>query len=413
MLAQAPSMKVGGAGTWPPAVVVLTPWFPNTPQDHYAAFVYESAAALKRAGATVVVVVCRPLFPRFLDRFAPEWARGEVDTKAFSAALDHVEIVRHVRLPYGFLRSLSNLAQRRTVTGALVAVAREVRASLIHAHTEGMAPIALTAADKLGIPVVATIHGQNMDSRYLHAPRQKRLLAPALKKVDRLVLVGDPLKAFFGAYAGRDDHIRVVPNGVRLPAGSRVRPLFQSPPLRLVSVANLVEGKGIDVALDALALLDSAGAQDWTYSVIGDGYERASLQDRTRSLGIADRVTFLGTRPPAFVFDCLQQSDVFVLPSYREAFGIAYLEAMACGMPAIGIEGQGPEAFIEHRRSGFLVAPKSARAVADCLLAIRARPDEAREIGLRAASSAKNFTWDAHASRLLEVYRETLACRNA
>ena len=184
-----------------------------------------------------------------------------------------------------------------------------------------MAPVALTIAREAHIPVVATIHGVNTDAHYLNAEGQRALLAPALRDVDRLVLVGEPLRSVFQDYAGRGDHIRIVDNGVRIP-GSSTAKRFGGGPLRLVSVSNLHEGKGVDVTLQALAELKAAGLTDWTYAIVGGGAERERLEAQARTLGLADRVTFLGSKSHDEVFAILDRSDVFALPSYREAFGI-------------------------------------------------------------------------------------------
>jgi glycosyltransferase involved in cell wall biosynthesis len=390
------------------SIVVVTPWFPNRPGEQNAAYIFDSAAALARTGAKVSVLVCRPFVPRALARFAPEWMRGEIDTASFNGQLNEVVVARYPALPGGLLRPLSNAFQRRAVARALRRLVRETNANVIHAQTEGMAPIALEVARATQIPVVATIHGLNTDTNYLNAKAQRALLAPALRDVDRLVLVGEPLRGVFETYTGRGDHIRIVANGVRMP-GASVAQRFGAGPLRLVSVSNLHEGKGVDITLEALAELRSAGLTNWTYTIVGGGAERERLEAQMRTLGLADRVTFLGPKSQEEVFAALDRSDVFVLPSYREAFGIAYLEAMASGLVAIGVEGQGPSAFIENARTGFLVAPRSSGAVAACLRSIAENPAEARAIGERARAAAQAFTWSAHADRLMSVFAETVA----
>jgi glycosyltransferase involved in cell wall biosynthesis len=333
--------------------------------------------------------------------------RGEVDTSSFREHLNGVDVVRYLALPAGLFRPVMNSFQRKAVVPVLRRIVQTTGARVIHAQTEGMAPLALAVGRSVSVPVVATIHGLNMDPDYLHGKGQRALLAPALRDVARLVLVGEPLRDVFQDYAGRGDHIRVVPNGVRLPVSS-CAPKFDGGPLRLVSVSNLHEGKGIDFTLAALAELKSAGQTNWTYSVVGDGVEQSRLQSQARDSGIAGQVKFLGAKCPDEVFAILERSDVFVLPSYREAFGIAYLEAMASGLVAIGVAGQGPQAFIEHGQTGFLVEPRSASAVAECLKAIARKPEEARAIGERARLAARNFTWDEHADRLASVYAEAV-----
>jgi glycosyltransferase involved in cell wall biosynthesis len=395
------------------SAVVLTPWFPNVPGERNGSFIYDSAAAIASKGVAVTVLACRPSIPVVPANWVPEWARGKIDTRRFAESLGGggVVSVKYLAIPGGAFRKASNFSQRLRVKPALEALARKTRARLIHAQTEGMAPIAVEVARTLEVPAVVTIHGINTDPNYLHAKAQRAILVPALRDADRLVLVGQPLKDVFARYVGRSDHVRVVNNGVRLPNRIRRSQVLSATAMRLVSVSNLHEGKGIDLVLDALTLINRQGSREWTYTVIGDGAERGALIRKARTHGLSDRIKFLGALPHEAVLETLLDSDVFVLPSYREAFGIAYLEAMACGLPTIGVRGQGPEAFIEPGLSGFLVEPRSATAVADCLGGILARPEDARRIGERARSRAQDFGWDTHANHLMEIYREAVSAR--
>src|SRR5262249_10461104 len=139
---------------------------------------------------------------------------------------------------------------------------------------------------------------------------------------------------------------------------------------RLVSVANLHEGKGIDLTLLALARLKSEGVSNWTYRIIGSGQEKAALLKLTTNLGLADHVAFVGAVPHAEIFDYLAFDAIFVLPSYREAFGIVYLEAMAAGLLTVGVLGQGPSQFIRNGENGILVPPRNIDALVAALRAI-------------------------------------------
>jgi glycosyltransferase involved in cell wall biosynthesis len=103
----------------------------------------------------------------------------------------------------------------------------------------------------------------------------------------------------------------------------------------------------------------------------------------------------------------LRDAHVFVLPSYREAFGIAYLEAMACGLLTIGVEGQGPSAFIISGKTGLLVPPQEVAALAACLRSVLEHPGRFSKIAAAGRKHvAQEYTWLRHAERLTEVYRE-------
>jgi glycosyltransferase involved in cell wall biosynthesis len=271
----------------------------------------------------------------------------------------------------------------------------------------------LPIAREFGIPVVVTLHGINTERRLLDTPWKRRRMRDALCAMKRVVLVGAPLRPYFGALAGRDDHFRVVPNGFEVP--DRVadpRPEGWGTSLRWISVSNLHEGKGIDLTLQALARLRQMGLANWSYDIVGDGAERPHLEAMTDALGLRDRVTFHGRMPHDEVMRVLSNADVFVLPSYREAFGIAYLEAMALGLLAIGVSGQGPEAFIAHDKTGLLVRPADVESLVATMKIVLENASEMRRIAAAGQRLVRaEFTWAAHARKLVAVYREALGER--
>ena len=179
--------------------------------------------------------------------------------------------------------------------------------------------------------------------------------------------------------------------------------------MRWISVSNLHEGKGIDLTLRALARLQQEGLENWTYEIVGGGAERARLDAMTDALGLRDKVIFHGKLPHDQAMRLLAQADVFVLPSYREAFGIAYLEAMAMGLLAIAVSGQGPEAFIAHRRTGLLVRPDDSEALFMAMKTVLENGPEMRRIAAAGQRLVRTeFTWPRHAEKLMAVYREAL-----
>jgi glycosyltransferase involved in cell wall biosynthesis len=107
------------------------------------------------------------------------------------------------------------------------------------------------------------------------------------------------------------------------------------------------------------------------------------------------------------IYILLKSADVFVLPSYREAFGIAYLEAMASGLLAIGVESEGPSAFIKHGDTGFLVPPRDSDALARQLIRIAGDRPAMRKIAESGRDYVtRNLTWNRHAEKLIDIYRE-------
>ncbi len=103
------------------------------------------------------------------------------------------------------------------------------------------------------------------------------------------------------------------------------------------------------------------------------------------------------------------RGNTFLLPSYLEAFGVAYLEAMAAGLVAIGVEGQSPASFISNGQTGILLAPKSVDSIVKALMSITENPNpigETAHVGRKHVTW--NLTWDSHSAALGNVYRSVL-----
>lgn len=390
-------------------VLCLTPWFPEHPQAQLGRFILDSVHALRACGHDLKVVVTQPWRPQGSGFFHPDWKVRAIDKGAYPRELG-LEVVHHLSVPRNYLRGLSNCLYHMSVDARLRAEVAAFRPDLIHAHNELPASAALTVAGPLGLPVCATLHGYAIGKR-VETPAYRAFQARVLSAADRVILVGEPLRAVFSDLVSDQERIRIVPNGVDLAATRADRQsgleLLRDECVRLVSVSNLHEGKGIDLNLRALSELAGSGCANWRYTVVGDGHERLALEKLARDLQLTNKVRFVGRCNMEEVAGYLRASDVFVLPSYREAFGIAYLEAMACGLLTIGVEGQGPSTFIVPGKTGLLVPPRDVPALSACLRSVLEQPG--RFVNVAAAGRRhvqQEYSWLRHAERLTDVYRE-------
>ena len=393
-------------------VATVTPWFPNVREGWPARYVSDSAIALSKAGAQLSVSVVRGWLPSALNRFGPLEHRGRIERDQFSE-ISRLTTLRYICAPSETLRPLTNITLDRAVVAALEKAIKAEGADVIHAHTESFAPAALQVAKRSGMPLVVTLHGENTNKRYLEAPSQAARFRAALGGAERIVIVGEPLRAFAERLSGRTDHVVTVWNGVESPAKKRRAPSPDVEPVELICTALLQEGKGVELLLDALAYLEpsaEAGTADWRLTIIGDGPMRDALEAQAVASGLSSRINFAGVMSNAEVFERLARADIFVLPSYREAFGVAYLEAMASGLLTIGVEGQGPSQFIDHGRTGLLLKPRDVGSIEATLRDLLADPERSwrRVAGQGADFARRACTWDVHAERLLEVFRDVV-----
>ena len=197
----------------------------------------------------------------------------------------------------------------------------------------------------------------------------QRLTRPWIRHT---VAVSDAVKERLMADEGvPGDHITVIDNGVDTTvfrpsdaATARQALGLDFGGLLLGAVGRLTQVKGIPHLLAAVASLHGRGA-DIRLALVGDGPERAALEEQARSLGLGDRVHFLGLRRdlpeifPAF--------DIFCLPSIREGSPQVLLEAMSAGRPVVATRAGGIPEVVEHGISGLLVDPGSDEQLTEAL----------------------------------------------
>lgn len=179
--------------------------------------------------------------------------------------------------------------------------------------------------------------------------------------------------------------------------------------LRIGYVGRLIEEKGLDDALDALAKMKAPA----TFSIMGQGPHEAALRERIDALGLEDRVTFRPWGPPETVAEFMRGLDVLVLltrttPIVREQFGRVILEAQSCGIPVIGSEcGAIPQVV---GTGGWIVPESDPLALAQRLDAIAVDPAERRRRGLLGqANVANHFTFEAVAEALADAWKAAAA----
>jgi N-acetyl-alpha-D-glucosaminyl L-malate synthase BshA len=138
-------------------------------------------------------------------------------------------------------------------------------------------------------------------------------------------------------------------------------------------------------------------------ALVGDGPEREATERLAEEMGIAERVAFLGDQE--FVADILPAADVFVLPSQHESFGLAALEAMACGVPVVGSRIGGLPEVIVHGETGYLCDPNDVSCMTSIVMGLLRDEDLRRSIGRAARARAeREFNRDKIVARYLDAY---------
>jgi len=400
-----------------PKVAVVAEFYPSQRDPVLGVWAHRQALAARDAGAEVRVLV--------LHRLVPPRSSLAAGARGASSAL--AELVREPRrqmrdgLPVTYVPYVSPPRERSYPAWgawaapplglALRALARSFPFEVVHAHNAVPAGDAVRRAG-LARPIIISVHGGDV----LYTARRDQAGADAVASglaAARLVLANSHGIAELARAHGAGE-TRVVHLGAEVPAATRP-PQRDSRDARdgehpsLVTVAHLVGRKRHADVLRALAVL-SQRHPTLRYAIIGEGPERIALEGLAARLGVAERVDFHGQLAPDAALEQARRCTLFVMPSTDEAFGVAYIEAMAAGVPAIGCRGEpGPEEIAAAGDGFLLVPPGDIERLTQRIDELLSDPHRLREAGQRArATVAANFTWKRCGEQTLAAYEHVL-----
>jgi glycosyltransferase involved in cell wall biosynthesis len=157
----------------------------------------------------------------------------------------------------------------------------------------------------------------------------------------------------------------------------------------------------------------AANGIPYRYVVAGDGVERKLLETLVDELGLRSKVRFVGYITGEDKWSLLRNSDVFVLPSRVEGFGIAFIEAAAFGLPAVGTGETGISDAVIDGETGVLVAPESPEALAEALTFLYRNPKKRMEMGRAGMQRARSqFSPTAIAAHFQQEILENVSDRS-
>ncbi|MHC4506874.1 MAG: N-acetyl-alpha-D-glucosaminyl L-malate synthase BshA [Planctomycetota bacterium] len=239
-----------------------------------------------------------------------------------------------------------------------------------------------------GMPIVTTLHGT--DVTIVGRQREySRVVEFALGQSDGITAVSRSLAEDTHANFSFEGDIEVVPNFVdperyRPGIGREFRErIAESSEKVLVHVSNFRPVKNVPDVVRVFAR--AAKETPARLVLVGDGPEQAACRELAGELGVSDRVRFLGETPDiAHVLAC---ADLFFLPSAHESFGLAALEAMACGVPVIGTNAGGMPEVVEDGQTGMLFEPGDIEGMSGAAVELLA--DEPRMQSMRDAARGR------------------------
>jgi glycosyltransferase involved in cell wall biosynthesis len=382
-------------------VLVVAEYYPRADDPVLGVWAHRQTLAAVKAGVEVrVLVLHRPIPPAAALRSRDLRRARAVIAQPSHALLDGLEVdyMRYLSPPRGVSYQSWGAWAAPVLRRALQRLRRRFPFELVHAHYAVPTADAVRRADA-SLPLVISVHGHDVQGAQAGGPAVRSALASA-----RLVIANsagtERRSRELGAGATRVVHL-----GTDVPAEVTRRP---EPPT-LVTVAHLVPRKRHVDVIAALAHLPSRHP-GLRYVIVGDGPERERLAALADSHGLADVVELRGQLVPAEALTTARQATLFVLPSVNEAFGVAYIESMAAGVPAIGCAGEdGPEEIARAGGGIVLVPPRDPRALAAAIDRLLSDPVQLASLGAEARSTVQRaFTWERCGRETVAAYRASL-----
>lgn len=270
-------------------------------------------------------------------------------------------------------------------------------------YPDGIAIAAVAEAQK--IPFTCTARGTdiNLIPQYSLA---KSMIQHVFTKAAHMMSVCQALKTEMLALGARDEQVTVLRNGVDLEAFAfadeekqqRLKLKYTELPVLIVSVGWLIERKGHHLVIEAMR--DHPEAM---LCIAGDGPDRAKLESLAKSLGVEDRVRFMGSLKQADLAELYQAADLSVLASSREGWANVLLESMSCGTPVVATRVWGTPEVVSELSAGVLVE----RSVEGIVAGIHQLKTD-RLPRNKTRQHAEKFSWQATSEGQMAIFRRIL-----
>lgn len=278
---------------------------------------------------------------------------------------------------------------------------------LIHAHTlfsDGGSAYILSK--KYNVPYIVSIRNTDLNLFYKYAIHYRSLAHKILLNAEQVVFISHAYRKIFFDILPKKVVKRIKKKCVVIPNGISEE-FLQAPnlerevkPINLITTASLDKNKNISTLIKAVSRLKNDG-KNVNLKIAGDGPLRQDLEALVQQKKLSDNVDFLGQIDLPTLKAHLDSSNVFILVSFKETFGISYIEAMARGLPIVYTKNQGVDGYFSQGEVGYSVNPRDVDAICT---AIEKIIDNYKVISPKCNRLAQNFSWNSVSNTYIDLY---------
>jgi len=379
-------------------VFVIARGAPSKREPQWGNFELDQALALRKLGHEVVILSVDTRFRMYYRKFG-------ITTSIYSD-IPHYNLFPGslwagvlIRLSISLYIKVMQFCFARFVK---VVINKEGMPDLFYSHYLPNSSNALVAKRKYGIPVVGIEHWSELGYANIK-PRIKYWAETVYKNLDCLITVSKVLRENILRNFEIDS---IVVNNM---VGNEFYyvPIKKNVTIvRFVTTGNLLPVKGYDNLIKAFGLLHLP-SETWSLKIIGGGKEHQHLQEMINSLQLNKNIQLCGRKNRTEIIELLQNSDIYVMSSRSETFGVAAVEALACGLPVIATDCGGARDFVSEE-NGLLCPVNDIHKLSDALFTMYKYHGNYNRAKI-AENCQKRFSSEAIGKQLEKIFEEVIS----
>lgn len=372
-------------------VLFIARGYPTKRYKTYGIFEFDQAKALVEQG-------CKVVYAAVDLRSVRRWRKWGIRKQLINDVNIYEINIPLGRVPKPLLRKTSIMALKILYKKI---IRDQGKPDIIHAHFTDQAYAASMLKDATNIPLIVTEHSSQINKENIKDELFK-IAKTAYHKADCLIAVSPSLAKEIKKKFYKDSVY--IPNIVDLNI-FKYKGKRQSESYNFVSVGNLIDTKRMDLLIEAFyeAFGDNSKV---TLTIFGEGNKRRILENLIAKYNLGSQVKLMGLCSRKKIAEQLEKSDCFVLASQSETFGVAYIEALAMGVPVIATKCGGPEAFVDES-NGLLIDVDNKEQLIEAMQYMYNNINKYNGKDI-SKNIKEKFSPKSVAKSIIEVYKEVL-----
>ncbi|MCK4427441.1 MAG: glycosyltransferase [candidate division Zixibacteria bacterium] len=283
---------------------------------------------------------------------------------------------------------------------------KKIRPQIVHAHF--VSSYGLVGACLGFHPLLISVWGADVIDFPKRSWLHRCLVRYSLNKADVITATSQMLSRAVVGFVGKNNKTFVVPFGVDL---DRFSPRIESVDKELITIGTvktLAHKYGIEYLIRAFAMVEKKH-ENVKLVIVGDGPLRKELENLATELNCSQKINFVGKVPNEKVQEYINSMDIFVVPSVleSESFGVAAVEASACGLPVIVSDIGGLPEVVLNKKTGLRISPKDPDAIAKAIIFLIENPQLREEWGKEGRRFvSEHYNWIKNAAQMEQLYEE-------